>query len=88
MALDIDEVLSSWGTLLDAGATTIYPAHGSVITADELRPVLERHRRPPRSPADSSPAARLELADRRRHSDPAQHLRLSACHTLPRGDRA
>ena len=42
MALDIDEVLSSWGTLLDAGATTIYPAHGSVITADELRPVMDR----------------------------------------------
>ena len=42
MALDVDEVLASWGVLLDAGATNIYPAHGSVISADELRPVLAR----------------------------------------------
>jgi glyoxylase-like metal-dependent hydrolase (beta-lactamase superfamily II) len=42
MALDVDEVLASWGVLLDAGATTIYPAHGSVISADDLRPVLTR----------------------------------------------
>ena len=42
MALDVDEVLASWESLLDAGATTIYPAHGSVISADELRPVLDR----------------------------------------------
>ncbi len=42
MALDIDEVLASWRVLLDAGATTIYPAHGSVITGEDLRPVLER----------------------------------------------
>lgn len=42
MALDVDEVLASWESLLDAGATTIYPAHGSVISADELRPVLNR----------------------------------------------
>ena len=42
MALDVDEVLASWKILLDAGATTIYPAHGSVITAEDLRPVLTR----------------------------------------------
>jgi glyoxylase-like metal-dependent hydrolase (beta-lactamase superfamily II) len=42
MALDVDEVLASWEALLDAGATTIYPAHGSVISADDLRPVLSR----------------------------------------------
>ncbi len=43
MALDVDEVLASWQVLLDAGATTIYPAHGSVVTDDDLRPVLRRH---------------------------------------------
>jgi hydroxyacylglutathione hydrolase len=54
MALDIDEVLASWEVLLDAGATTIYPAHGSVISADDLRPVLNRKlaRRGTRLPAE------------------------------------
>jgi glyoxylase-like metal-dependent hydrolase (beta-lactamase superfamily II) len=42
MALDVDDVLSSWKLLLDSGAETIYPAHGSVVSADELRPVLNR----------------------------------------------
>jgi hydroxyacylglutathione hydrolase len=42
MALDIDDVLASWEVLLDAGATTIYPAHGGVLSADDLRPVLTR----------------------------------------------
>ena len=42
MALDVDEVLASWQVLIDAGAVTIYPAHGSVITADDMRPVLHR----------------------------------------------
>jgi hydroxyacylglutathione hydrolase len=42
MALDVDEVLASWRVLLDAGATTIYPAHGSVVTDEDLRPVLQR----------------------------------------------
>jgi glyoxylase-like metal-dependent hydrolase (beta-lactamase superfamily II) len=42
MAIDVDDVLASWSLLLDAGATTIYPAHGSVVTADDLRPVLNR----------------------------------------------
>jgi hydroxyacylglutathione hydrolase len=53
MALDIDDVLASWEVLLDAGATTIYPAHGSVISADDLRPVLARQlaRRETRLPA-------------------------------------
>jgi len=40
MAIDIDDVLASWQVLIDAGAQTIYPAHGSVITAEELLPVL------------------------------------------------
>jgi hypothetical protein len=46
-------VLASWEVLLDAGATTIYPAHGSVISADDLRPVLARQlaRRETRLPA-------------------------------------
>jgi hydroxyacylglutathione hydrolase len=54
MALDIDDVLASWEVLLDAGATTIYPAHGSVISADDLRPVLARQlaRRETRLPAE------------------------------------
>jgi glyoxylase-like metal-dependent hydrolase (beta-lactamase superfamily II) len=42
MALSVDDVLASWQVLLDAGATTIYPAHGSVISADDLRPVLRK----------------------------------------------
>ena len=42
MALDVDDVLASWKLLLDAGAETIYPAHGSVVSAGELRPVLDR----------------------------------------------
>lgn len=42
MALDIDDVLESWRLLLAAGAKTIYPAHGSVVTDEELRPVLAR----------------------------------------------
>jgi glyoxylase-like metal-dependent hydrolase (beta-lactamase superfamily II) len=42
MALDVDDVLASWKLLLDSGAETIYPAHGSVVSADELRPVLNR----------------------------------------------
>jgi hydroxyacylglutathione hydrolase len=42
MALDTETVLESWRALLDAGATTIYPAHGSVVTAEEVRPVLAR----------------------------------------------
>ncbi len=45
MALDVEQVLDSWQLLLDEGATTIYPAHGSVVTSDELRPVLDRLRR-------------------------------------------
>jgi len=58
MAIDVDEVLASWKLLLDAGATTIYPAHGGVITADDLRPVLHRNvaRREPR-PATEQPQA-------------------------------
>lgn len=43
MALDVDQMLGSWRALIDAGATTIYPAHGSVVTADELLPVLNRN---------------------------------------------
>ena len=43
MAIDVDEVLASWQVLIDAGADTIYPAHGSVITAEELAPVLRRN---------------------------------------------
>lgn len=42
MGLDPDAIVESWRTLLAVGVTTIYPAHGSVITADELRPVLDR----------------------------------------------
>lgn len=42
MALDVDEVLRSWRLLLASGAETIYPAHGSVVTSEELRPVLTR----------------------------------------------
>ena len=42
MALDVDDVLASWQILLDAGTKVIYPAHGSVVSAEELRPVLDR----------------------------------------------
>lgn len=42
MGLDPDAIFESWRRLLAVGVTTIYPAHGSVITADELRPVLDR----------------------------------------------
>ena len=42
MAIDVEQVLASWQVLLDAGAQSIYPAHGSVISAEELHPVLQR----------------------------------------------
>lgn len=44
MALDVHEVIDSWTKLLDAGATSIMPAHGTVVTAEEIRPVLARVR--------------------------------------------
>lgn len=44
MALDVHQVLDSWAKLLDAGATSIMPAHGAIVTAEEVRPVLERLR--------------------------------------------
>ena len=58
MALDVDDVLASWKLILDAGASLIYPAHGSVISAAELRPVLERKlaRREARSAAEQASA--------------------------------
>lgn len=42
MGLNVDAIFASWRKLLAADVTTIYPAHGSVITARELRPVLDR----------------------------------------------
>ena len=45
MALDQAQVAESWQMLLDAGATVIYPAHGSVVTAEEVARVLERAKR-------------------------------------------
>lgn len=42
MALDTHAVLESWASLLAAGAERILPAHGSALTADEIRPVLAR----------------------------------------------
>lgn len=57
MAIDVDEVLSSWQVLLDAGAKTIYPAHGSVVSAEDLQPVLANSlaRREARSEARRAP---------------------------------
>lgn len=42
MGLDAEAIFASWRKLLAAGVTTIYPAHGSVIAASDLRPVLDR----------------------------------------------
>jgi hydroxyacylglutathione hydrolase len=44
MAQAPDVVLESWRLLLDEGATELYPAHGSVVTAEEIAQVLERIR--------------------------------------------
>jgi len=42
MALDVAALLGSWTDLLERGATRFFPAHGSTVTAEEIRPVLAR----------------------------------------------
>ena len=44
MAVDMPAVVESWERLLGEGATTFYPAHGTVVTAEDLLPVLARYR--------------------------------------------
>jgi hydroxyacylglutathione hydrolase len=45
MALHPELVLASWQRLIDEGARELYPAHGSVVTAEEIARVLERIRK-------------------------------------------
>lgn len=42
MAVDLPRVFASWRKLLDAGARTIYPAHGTPFPAEDLGALLER----------------------------------------------
>lgn len=42
MALDEAEILRSWQRLLESGAQTIYPAHGTPVGIDDVRAVFER----------------------------------------------
>ena len=42
MGLDANAIVESWRKLMAAGITTIYPAHGGVLTVDELKPVVDR----------------------------------------------
>jgi glyoxylase-like metal-dependent hydrolase (beta-lactamase superfamily II) len=40
LAEDMQQVRESWKVLLDAGAKTVYPAHGKPFSADIIRRIL------------------------------------------------
>jgi hydroxyacylglutathione hydrolase len=42
MAVDGPAMFASWRTLLESGARTLYPGHGSIVSIDKIVPVFRR----------------------------------------------